>query len=121
MRTYRALLAVVDLYDLVLQTRFQRQSATARRHLLELVQSMEECFHDIDDGLGVEAEKRRLDDALYACQQANKIVVELRTSSGCPSDELNRAEALLAHAGHFLCEELLRLDPRSGRRYERFH
>jgi hypothetical protein len=120
MRTYRALLSIVDLYDLVLQTRFHRQSSAARRRLLELVQSMEECFHAIDDGLGAEEERRRLDDALYACQQANQIVAELRRNSGWSVPELDRAETLLAHAGHFLCDELLRLDPRSGRRYERF-
>jgi hypothetical protein len=113
MRTYRTLLAVIDLYELVIQSRWPRLHARDRERLLELVADLEECFHDLDDG--ADDDRRRLEDALHACQQANLVLVKLRGGWS----EVERADGLLEAVGRYLSDELLRLDPAGGRRYGR--
>jgi hypothetical protein len=119
MRTFRTLLAVTDLYELVLHSRWPRAHTRDRERLLELVADIEECFHDLDDAGGTD-DRRRLEDALHACQRADQVLVGLR-KGGWPADELSRATGLLDRVGRFVCDELHRLDPGGGRRYERFH
>jgi len=119
MRTYRTLLALSDLYELLLRSRWPRTGARQRECLLGLVADVEECLHDLDDGQFLD-DRRRLEDALHACQRANQVLVGLR--GGCwTHEEIDRADGLLERVGSYVCDELHRLDPSGGRRYQRYH
>jgi hypothetical protein len=95
MRTHRTLLALGELYEVVLADHALRD----REQLLHLLCDLEECVFDLDDGSPAVDERRRLADAAHAWRRAGELLAGIEG-----------ADVLLARVGRYVCDELNRLD-----------
>jgi len=120
MRADPALAAIRQCYDFVLESSFPLKSFNQRRALLRHLEEVDACFGELVDEMELDDARHCLDEALFAVQHAHAVLARLRRTQGWSPRELDHAESLLEKTGTFLTNELYRLDPRSGRRYERF-